>query len=148
MNAAVCRRAVFCVPRWLHRRPGSAGGEGRPAPRCPVRSAGIGVHLGEGVGDASTFAIRCLYLHVTPGWQYIRPASCLDSIPLGVGREMATREWVLRSVSGDLTLRKTHDLKWANAPTPVVSAPRNSAGGWVAPERWRPLGSGQGVGCR
>ena len=30
MNAAVCRRAVFCVPRWLHRRPGSAGGEGRP----------------------------------------------------------------------------------------------------------------------
>ena len=41
---------------------------------------------------------------------------------------MATREWVLRSVSGDLTLRKTHDLKWANAPTPVVSAPRNSAG--------------------
>lgn len=35
------------------------GRGGEAGPRCPVRSAGIGVHLGERVGDACTFAIRC-----------------------------------------------------------------------------------------
>ena len=59
--------------------PGAREGRGGEAgPQGPVRSAGIRVHLGEGMRDAGTFAIRCWYLHVTPGWQYIRPASCLD----------------------------------------------------------------------
>lgn len=46
---------------------------------------------------------------------------------------------------GILTLRKTHDLTWANAPTPLVSAFLKHRRGWVAPERWRPLGSAMGL---
>lgn len=61
---------------------------------------------------------------------------------------MATREWVLRSVSGDLTLRKTHDLTWANAPTPLVSAPRNTAGGGLLPNAGDPWARGRAWGCR
>lgn len=78
------------------------------------------MHLGEGVGNTSTVHG---HVHITRCWQYILPASCLHSIPLGVGREMAIWEWVPRTVAGDPTLRVTHDLKLANAPPRLENQP-------------------------
>ena len=127
------------------RAAGERGRGGEAGPQGPVRSAGIPVHLGEGMRDAGTFAIRCWYLHVTPGWQYIRPASCLDRSgarngDLGVGAAVG--------LGGPDAAEDPWPETGKRAHSTCVGTSKQRQGRGVAPERWRPLGSEPGVGCR